>query len=195
MKLGNWTLRGLWCFNLRMKVIPKPPSKLTFRPLRRAGAVALPERVGQGPLWLYRGSEETVAAVAKLVQAVAVEQIKQLSMSRQMLAACREQVTTLVDREVLPDRAGDVLKLCEFVHAQLQSIYEGAKSAKSRASSPKVSVLANEVCSESRRLFDLVEVVRWKALEAQADDDIQQGRTQVFDSVEDMFKVLRTAAA
>lgn len=135
-----------------------------------------------------------VAAVAKLAQAVALEQIKQLSMSKQMLAACGDQVNALADRDVLPGRATDVLGLSEFIHTQLQSIYDGAKSAKGRASNPKVSVLANEVCSESRRLFDLVEVVRWKALEAQADDDIDQGRTMVFDSVEEMFKVLRAAS-
>lgn len=177
-----------------MKVIPKSIGKVSVRALRRAGTATGPVSTGMPSFLHYRGSDEVVSAVSILAQAVALEQIKQLSMSKQMLAACGDQANALVEMDVLPDRAADVLRLSEFIHAQLQSIYDSAKSAKSRASNPKVSILANEVCSESRRLFDLIESARWKALEAQADDDIDNGRTKVYDSVEEMFKALDAAS-
>jgi hypothetical protein len=177
-----------------MKVIPKPIGKSSLRAFRKASTFAVPERTGMPSSWQYRGGDEVVSAASKLAQVVAMEQIKQLSMSKQMLAACADQANVLTKQDVLSDKAADVLRLTEFIQTQLQSIFDGAKSAKGRASNPKVSVLAHEVCSESRRLFDLIEGVRWKALEAQADDDIDHGRTTVYDSVEDLFKALHAAS-
>jgi hypothetical protein len=194
LKVRQWTIGVVWCFNLRMKVTRKPVGKIVVRSFRKAGEEAAPERVVSGLPWIARSSEATATAVARLAQVVADEQIKQLSDSRKMLSACREQVGALVGVEVSEARAGDVIRLCDFIHLQLQSIYDSAKSSKSRASHPKVSMLANAVASEARDLFDLVESVRWNALEAQADDDIVQGRTQVYDSVADMFKALNVAS-
>lgn len=75
------------------------------------------------------------------------------------------------------DKALDeVLRLTENAQEEVQRLYRAVGAQRRRAANPDVWAMADATMAGLQSLFDALERQRWRALEAQADADIDSGR-------------------
>jgi len=135
-------------------------------------------------------SEQVLDATAKLANALERAHLLRLQFSLHHLASVSPQVMAFSGEEIPHGAAKTVIAAVEMAQSTLQASYEQNLAAAADRINPKIHELTGVVNAELEKMFDQIEIVRWAALEAAADEDLAAGRFKTFGSSAAAFAYL-----
>lgn len=143
-------------------------------------------------LWLndLGVSEQVLDAAAEFVIALERAHLLRLRLALRHLASVSPQVMAFTGDEIPHGAAGTVIAAVEMVQSTLQTFYEQNLAAAADRINPKIHELTSVVNAELEKMFDQMEIARWAALEAAADEDLAAGRFKTFGSSAAAFAYL-----